>query len=102
MSKREMADKAKVFVLKCMYVVNTVLIICHLGFAFFYNYYDMDILYFLEETQAAAELCVKHGNRQPPRQLSASTLCGKRSFKGMYGSRAVQGQEYGRNFWGDF
>lgn len=46
MSNREMAPKAREYVLKKMYIVNTVLILCHLGFAVLYHLYDMTILFY--------------------------------------------------------
>lgn len=47
MKKREMAENAREFVLKCMCIVNSVLILCHIGIAFFYDYYNMDILFYI-------------------------------------------------------
>lgn len=44
MSKRDMTSKARKFVLEKMYIVNTILIICHLGFALLYNRFNMDVL----------------------------------------------------------
>lgn len=41
-----MASNAREYVLKKMYIVNTVLILCHLGFAIIYHIYDMTVLFF--------------------------------------------------------
>lgn len=46
MSKREMTTRARKYVLGKIYIVNTLLILCHLGFALIYDYYDMNILFF--------------------------------------------------------
>lgn len=46
MTNRGMTAGAKEFVLRKMYFVNFVLIMCHLGFAFFYNFFDMSVLFF--------------------------------------------------------
>lgn len=46
MSDREMASDAKRYVLGKMYLVNTVLILCHLGFAYIYIHYQMTVLFF--------------------------------------------------------
>ena len=46
MVQREMATKARSFVLEKIHIINTLLIICHLGFAVIYDLYDMDILFY--------------------------------------------------------
>lgn len=46
MSNREMASDAREYVLKKMYIVNTVLILCHFGFAILYCCYNMTVLFF--------------------------------------------------------
>jgi len=50
MSNREMASNAKKYVLKKMSIVNTVLILCHLGFALLYAMHGMHALFFTNYT----------------------------------------------------
>lgn len=46
MSNREMTSNAKVYVLKKMYIVNTVLILCHIAFAVICDVHNMTVLSF--------------------------------------------------------
>ncbi len=63
MSNREMTSNARDYVLKKMYLVNTVLILCHLGFAFIYNRHQMTVLFFANFVNIAicllAFICLK-------------------------------------------
>ena len=63
MSNREMTPDAREYVLKKMYVVNTVLLLCHLGFALICAIHSMTILFFTNFINIAicllAFICLK-------------------------------------------
>ena len=63
MSDRDMAIVARKYVLHKMYIVNTVLVVCHLAFALLYKLFDMDMLFYMNFLNIAicllAFVCLK-------------------------------------------